>query len=231
MNRLAVMIPAHNEAQRVGEVIDRVRGAIPDSTVFVVDSGSTDDTAAIAAAHGATVISQGSSGYGGALQTGYAALLQRSWSTLVQLDGDGQHPPEAIPDLLRELNHADFVVASREGTDSQGAWHRRLGNAGLSWAVFGLTGQRFHDVTSGMWALDRAAVTVLAEQLPTDTWDAGVRVLAHHAGLEMREVPVEMSERQSGESMHDGWSGPRHFFRSLRTSVRVAWRKQRTATG
>ena len=230
MNQLAVMIPAHNEAQRVGDVIDRVRSTLPESCVFVVDSGSTDDTAAVATAHGATVISQGSAGYGGALQKGYTTLLQQDWSALIQLDGDGQHPPEAIPDLLRELEGADFVIASREGTDSQGAWHRRLGNAGLSWAVFGLTGRRFHDVTSGMWALDRAAVTVLAEQLPTDTWDAGVRVLAHHAGLQMREVPVEMSERVTGESMHDGWSGPRHFFRSLRTSVRVAWRKQRSPT-
>ena len=87
MNQLAVMIPAHNEAQRVGEVIDRVRGTLPESSVFVVDSGSTDDTAAIAKAHGATVISQGSAGYGGALQTGYTALLQQSWSRAWNVSG------------------------------------------------------------------------------------------------------------------------------------------------
>ena len=226
MQGLAVMIPAHNEAQRVGEVIDRVRGTLPESVVFVVDSGSTDETAAVAKAHGAKVIDQGGSGYGGALQAGYSALLKESWTTLVQLDADGQHPPEAIPALLAEIDDAHFVVASREGTDSQGALHRRLGNAGLSLAVLGLTGQRFYDVTSGMWAMDRKTVNVLAEQLPTDTWDAGIRVLACKAGLAMREVPVEMAERETGDSMHDGWSGPRHFIRSLKTSVRIAWRKQ-----
>ncbi len=215
----AVLIPARNEGPRLGAVLTDVRVVLPDAVIWVVDGQSQDDTAAVAQAHGAQVLPQQGQGYPGALATGYRALAQAGVARAIQLDADGQHPPQAIPQLLRCLDRADLVFASRQGTPSGGPIARRAGNAALAALVRQRTSLGLHDVMSGFWASNRQAIAALAQILAADDSgpcaDANVRVAAWRAGLRLHESAVCMPERSGGASMHEGWAGARNFARSL----------------
>ena len=222
---LAVLIPARDEAPRLGGVLDRVRASLPDADVIVVDGRSQDETAEIALAHGAAVVRQeGARGYAGALRTGYQRCLALGYQRVVQLDADGQHPPEMAPALVARLRDANWVVGSRDGTASPGSWPRRAGNRLLAAAVRAAGGPRSRDVTSGFWALDAQALAAFGAHLPTDVADANVRVLAGRLGLTLVEHAVAMDLRGGGESMHDGPQAVLNLGRSLRAVVREARR-------
>ena len=96
-----VVIPAYNEAGRIGSVVRAVRGAVPQARIVVIDDGSADTTASEARDAGAEVISLPVNlGYGSALQTAYLFARAEGVERLVQLDADGQHEPLHIVDLL-----------------------------------------------------------------------------------------------------------------------------------
>ena len=130
------LIPAHNEAGRIGAVVKDANLSVP---VLVVDDGSTDNTAIEAAAYGATVLRHSANrGKGAALQTGFRWALQQSFSLVVTLDGDGQHDPLEIPHFLDRYRatHADLIIGTRDFAAMP--FNRRLANtlgrALFSWA-------------------------------------------------------------------------------------------------
>jgi len=104
-----IVIPAHDEAATIADIVERARLHGP---VLVVDDGSTDDTGARAAAAGAEVVSLGARrGKGAALRRGFAEALRRGAARVVTLDGDGQHEPDEIPRLLKvAIEEPDAVV-------------------------------------------------------------------------------------------------------------------------
>jgi glycosyltransferase involved in cell wall biosynthesis len=104
--RLAV-VPAYNEAATVGTVVGALHRDAPGWDVLVIDDGSTDDTAAVAAAAGARVVRLPFNlGIGGAVQAGFRYAREEQYDLMVQVDGDGQHVPSEIPRLL-EAHAAD----------------------------------------------------------------------------------------------------------------------------
>lgn len=208
--RLAALIPARDEAGRIGPLLAGLRRALPEAELLVVDGQSADDTAAEARAAGATVIQQEGRGYAGALSTGYRALRGRV-DRLIQLDADGQHPPEVARALLDALDEADWVIGSRHRTSSGGGLDRRLGNRLLSELVALAVGPGLHDVTSGYWALGPAALDLFANRFPERVADANVRVYGRRMGLAVLELPVVVGARLSGRSMHDGVTGWRNL--------------------
>lgn len=220
-----VLIPARNEAPRVGALVRAVGQAVPAAAIWVVDGHSTDETAAEASRAGARVLLQEGQGYAAGLATGYRAALAHGFRRLVQLDADGQHPPDALPLLLGALDDADVAVGSRAGTRSPGGWGRRLGNHALALAVSGAaTACRVgepapRDVTSGLQAYRPDALARMAPHFPCRVADANLRVLWLRLGFRVREVPVFMSDRQAGTSMHDGLAG----VRNLGHSVLAVW--------
>ena len=114
--RLVAIVPAWNEAGAIGGVIDEIRGGNDAIEVVVVDDASRDDTAAIAEAHGATVLRLPFNvGIGGAVQTGFRYALENGYERAVRLDGDGQHDASQIPRILApiEAGEADLVIGSR----------------------------------------------------------------------------------------------------------------------
>ncbi len=221
---LVVVVPAQDERDRIGGVLQRCRATLPDAVLLVVDSGSRDDTAEVALGEGAQVLSQQTSGYPGALLEGVQAARAMGAHRLVVLDGDGQHPPEAAPELLAGLAHANWVTASRAGTRSPSSMRRRVANRALASLVALAGGGRWGDVTSGFHAWDRHALAVLGERLDPEVADANLRLSASRAGLVTLELPVAVSARPAGRSMHDGVAG----LVNLQKSLRGVWRAARS---
>jgi hypothetical protein len=116
LGRMLVVVPAYNEAGRVGRVIADLHAALPTADVLVVNDGSADATAAEAVAAGAHVITLPVNlGYGAALQTGYKYAVRHHYDVVGQIDADGQHRPEHFPLLLERLTRpeVDVVLGSR----------------------------------------------------------------------------------------------------------------------
>jgi len=220
-----VLLPARDEAPRLGPVLDRLRRALPDLPVFVVDGGSRDHTVDVARAAGAEVLPQRGAGYAAALHTGYRHLLDQGYSEVVTLDADGQHPPEAAAALVAALGGADWAIGSRDGTRSEAPAHHRGAHAVLGVAVRAACGWRPGDPTSGFHALGPRGLRAFAGWLGEGpVADANLRVRAVRAGLRVVELPVRMDPRAGGVSMHAGWRGLRSGARSLAAVGREAWR-------
>jgi glycosyltransferase involved in cell wall biosynthesis len=216
---LAVLIPAFNEAEQLPGTLAGVRRALPEARVIVVENGCTDETPALARQLGADVLSQPGRGYTTTIAAGYRHCLSQGVTRLVQMDADGQHPPEAAAELLAALERADLVTGSRQGTGSPGTLPRRAGNALLAAAVRARHDVTLHDVMSGYWAMNARCLELFARSfpLPGGAADANVRVFALHHGLQLLELPVYMPVRTSGDSMHSGLQGIRGFIASVRS--------------
>jgi hypothetical protein len=208
-----VVIPAFNEAGRVGAVVEEVRRHAPTLDVLVVDDCSSDATRSAASKAGARVVTHPINlGDGAARQTGFKYARTHGYTRVVTVDGDGQHDPRSISDLLVpiERGEADLVIATRfrrhrEGGSYPAPWERRIGMLLFSGIASLLTRQRLTDTTSGYRALNERAITLFSTNWFPQTFpDADLLVLAHRAGLRMTEVPALFREDASGRSIHSG---------------------------
>lgn len=202
---LFVIVPACDEEQSLPQVLEQLRAAHRSAQVLVVDDGSSDGTARVAAAAGVTVIEHGGNrGYGAALTTGYKAATIAACTFVAQLDADGQHDPAQLDRLLLPLERgeADVVVGSRmlDGGGHETTLPRLLGIRFFSWLGQLLLGRPVTDATSGFWAMNRAALDFLVEHTPADYPDLNILIALEAAGLRVKEVPVHMSSRQGGVS-------------------------------
>jgi glycosyltransferase involved in cell wall biosynthesis len=201
-----IVMPARNEAQTIGSVIARLKALVPDADILVVNDASTDKTAEVAEKAGAKVVNLPINlGYGGAVQTGFKYAARHDYDAVILMDADGQHDPACVPDLMKALQDADFVLGSR----FLGECHykvpiaRRIGMWLFGKIVNWVTGQKITDPTSGFQALRKEVVKFLAEDnYPVDFPDADVLILLHRSGFRIKEIPVIMHERQHGVSMH-----------------------------
>jgi glycosyltransferase involved in cell wall biosynthesis len=208
MSRHLAIVPALNEADSVAETVAAIRERAPDFDVLVVDDGSTDATAARAAEAGAAVLRMPFNlGIGGAMQGGYIYALEHDYEIAVQVDGDGQHDPGHIADLLERLD-ADpqlnmvtgsrFLSASGDGFQSSAA--RRAGIRIFSTVVSAITRQRVTDPTSGFRMTNRRGIELFARDYPHDYPEVEAILLMHAHRLRSCEIPVVMRPRLTGVS-------------------------------
>jgi len=204
--RLVAIVPAWNESGAIGKVVDEIRAYDPAIDVVVIDDCSTDDTAEVAEAHGATVLRLPLNvGIGGAVQTGFRYALAHGYQVAVRLDGDGQHAASEIPKLLAplETGDADLVIGSRF-VDPGGAYRppfaRRIGIGVFARLVSILGGQRVTDTTSGFVAIDRMGIELFAAEFPHDYPEVEATLVALRSGLRVKQVQVDMRERVTGSS-------------------------------
>lgn len=205
MPRTLVIIPAYNEEESLGQVIDQVREAAPFVDVLVVNDGSTDDTPLIATCKDAFVLNLPYNlGIGSAMQSGFMFAQRRGYEVALQVDGDGQHDPNEIHDLLQKLSEkeADVVVGSRyiEERGYTTPWLRRIGIIILSTIISLITRQSVTDPTSGFRALNRRAIVFCANDYPFDYPEPESVVLFWRGRLRFVEIPVTMNERYGGQS-------------------------------
>jgi glycosyltransferase involved in cell wall biosynthesis len=218
------ILPARNEEDALPGVLERLR-ACGISEVLLVDNGSTDRTAIVAAEAGARVLREPIPGYGRACLRALAALEQEPAQAqgptgprhdlLLFLDADGSDEVEAVPRLLEPLRsgEADLVIGRRLGTGD--APLRQRGGTGF---VVGLArwlhGVRARDL-GPFRAIRTGALLDLGMDDPTWGWTLQMQIRAHHAGLRVHEIPVRRGIRQGGTSKISG---------SLRMSIRVGGR-------
>jgi hypothetical protein len=206
LRKLAI-VPAFNEAGMVARVIRDIRRHAPDFDVVVVDDGSTDTTGVHAEAQGAAVIRHPFNlGIGGAMQSGYKYALRRGYDVAVQVDGDGQHKPAYIHDLLARLevegDQADMVTGSRFLGDPgyKVPVGRRIGNLIFAVVMSAITRKRVTDPTSGFRMTNRRGIELFARDYPHDYPEVEAILMTHAHRLRFAEVPVRMSERLAGRS-------------------------------
>ena len=151
LSSLSIVLPAKNEAEGLRRTLPALRRQVPDAQIIVVDDGSTDETAAVAKEHGATVlVAPYSMGNGAAIKRGARAA---SGEVIVFMDADGQHDPACIPQLLARLEQGyDMVVGARNWSGQAGV-SRGAANAFYNWLATRMTGAQVKDLTSGFRAV------------------------------------------------------------------------------
>lgn len=204
--RILVILPALNEGLNIATVIQRIQDEMPSADVLVINDGSLDDTAHQARRAGAIVLTMPYNvGIGAAVQTGFQFAANHNYDIVVRNDGDGQHSPEGINNLLNRLqsNDVDVVIGSRFIGD-QGDYGtspaRRMGISILAKLLSVITGQTITDPTSGFCAFNRKAILLFAQFYPHDYPEPEAIVIAHRTGLQQTEIPVNMIPREHGKS-------------------------------
>ncbi|MBN1177600.1 MAG: glycosyltransferase family 2 protein [Anaerolineae bacterium] len=182
------LIPAWNEAPRIGPVIEAARRHVP---VLVVDDGSTDATAAVAEAAGAAVVRHAQNRRkGAALQTGFDWALERGYDAVVTLDADGQHDPAEIPKLVGafESGEGDLIVGNRNYTEM--AWPRPVTTRFGSWLLSRAMGAAVGDNQSGFRLLSRRLLEQM--ELTSGGFEMEVEIIweAVRLGLSVAWVPI-----------------------------------------
>jgi glycosyltransferase involved in cell wall biosynthesis len=226
---VVVVIPAFNEEESIGPVLDAIPAEACGLAVetLVVDDGSSDGTAKVSSAHGVYVAKlPENSGQGSALRVGYELAREHDSEYIVTLDADGQWDPQVIPDLLEPVvaGDADFVLGSRvlgraETDDS----FRQAGVRVFAMLARLLTGVRLTDTSSGVRVL-RAEVTATVRQEEAQYQASELLVGAICQGYRVVERPVVMRKRIAGESKkgHNLLYGLRY----ARVMFRTWWRER-----
>ena len=190
-----VCIPAYNEEIKINDVVKK---SLPYADkVIVCDDGSTDDTAALAKKAGAVVIShEKNQGYGATISTLFDYCRKNNAEIMVTLDGDGQHNPDQIPDLINVIlkHKVDVVIGSRSLKDDKNLpSYRKTGIKIITSTINSATNLKVTDSQSGFRAYSKEAINLIR---PTESGMAvstEILVKISNNGLSMAEVPITVS--------------------------------------
>jgi dolichol-phosphate mannosyltransferase len=211
--RVLVIIPTYNEVENLPLILERVRKAVDSADILVADDNSPDGTGGLAdeiAAddHHVHVLHRpGKQGLGAAYLEGFSWGLERGYDTIVEMDADGSHPPEQLPDLLERIDAgADLVLGSRwvpGGKTVNWPKSRQLISRGGSLYSRLALGIKLRDVTGGYRAFRRTALEKLdlSEVVSQGyCFQIDLAVRAIRLGLRVDEVPITFVEREHGSS-------------------------------
>jgi dolichol-phosphate mannosyltransferase len=215
LGRILVIIPTYNERENLEPVVERVRRAVPAAHILVVDDASPDGTGELAdelagrdeQVH--VMHRRGKEGLGAAYIAGFRWAIERGDDVVVEMDADGSHQPEQLPELLGALGEADLVIGSRwvrGGTVVNWPLPREVLSRGANLFTRVMVGIPVNDSTAGF----RAYRTATLEKIGLDDVesqgycfqiDLTLRTLRH--GLRVAEVPITFVERARGQSKMD----------------------------
>lgn len=198
--KISIILPAKNEAEGLARTLPAIAGVLPEAEVIVVDDGSTDETAAIARAAGARVLSSPySMGNGAAIKRGARAA---KGEVLVFMDADGQHDPAQIPRLLARLEEGyDMVVGARDGS-GQASVGRGLANWLYNRLASWMTGHEIKDLTSGFRVARAERFREFLHLLPNGfSYPTTSTMAFFRSAFPVAYVPVNVAKR-IGASSH-----------------------------
>jgi glycosyltransferase involved in cell wall biosynthesis len=219
--RTLVLIPAYNEEGHIGEVVQKVKTL--GHECLVINDGSRDRTAQVAAEAGAEVVSnRHNMGLGPTIRRGYQEALNRGADIIVQLDADGQYDPAEIPKLTKHIksNQADMVLGARlANLHYKMPFTKRVGNKAFSWVLRQLTGADVYDGQTGFRAMHRE---VLEKCLPINEFSYTQEMIIRAAkeGFIVKSVETNFYPRYDGKS--------RLFNNPFQFAFRAGWIITRT---
>jgi Glycosyl transferase family 2 len=203
--KVAILVPAYNEAENVGHVLDLMPAAVcgVDTAVLVVDDGSKDGTGDVAAEHGAIVARHViNRGGGAALRTGYRLMVESGAEVVVTLDADGQHLPSEMERLVKPVLEGEVDVAHGSrvlGHADRNHFARELGIVFFNRLVSFITRTHVSDCSNGYRAVRTTVLPQLVlrqEQFHTSEF----MIEAIKRGIPAREVPITVERRLHGHS-------------------------------
>ena len=190
-----VCIPAYNEELKINDVVKK---SLPYADkVIVCDDGSTDNTAALAKKAGAIVIShEKNQGYGATISTLFDYCRKNNAEIMVTLDGDGQHNPDQIPDLINVIlkHKVDVVIGSRSLKDDKNLpSYRKAGIKIITSTINSATNLKVSDSQSGFRAYSKEAIDLIHPTESGMSVSTEILVKISNNGLSMAEVPITVS--------------------------------------
>ena len=232
MQKLLIVIPAHNEEASIVPVVRDLIDNYPQYDYVVVNDGSRDKTAALCRQNGFNLIDLPVNlGLAGAFQTGLRYAAEHGYDCAMQMDADGQHKPEYIAPMLAALEDGnDIVIGSRFLTVKKPKTLRMAGSYIISWSIRLTTGRAICDPTSGMRMFNRAMVQEFAQNLNYGPEPDTISYLIKN-GAKVREVQVKMGERTAGQSYLTFWRSVQYMVKMSVSILLIQWfRKRDTET-
>lgn len=200
--RVLIIIPAYNEAENIEKVVDNIIHNYPQYDYVIVNDGSTDATRKICKERGYNMLDLPVNvGLAGAIKSGIKYANYYQYEYAVQIDGDGQHNPIYISDMLRMMNdkNVDIVIGSRFVSEKKPFNMRMLGSNLISAAIRITTGKKIKDVTSGMRLFNKRMIKKFGYQMNYGPEPDTIAYLLN-CGVKIEEVQVTMQERIAGTS-------------------------------
>jgi len=205
MKKVLIIIPAYNEGENILKTVNDLIAVNKNVDYIVINDGSKDNTREVCLNNKLNFIDLPVNlGIGGAVQTGYLYAYNNNYDIAIQYDGDGQHNPKYIDDLINDIDGGnDLSIGSRyisKLSKFRSTKMRQVGIKFLSWLIRIIAGKKIYDPTSGFRACNKRIIKLFAFNYPIDypEPDSVTRIIK--MGYNVGEIPVEMNARQNGSS-------------------------------
>ena len=210
MKKCLIIVPIYNESISLPRLIDQMNSIKNNITDIIpeflfIDDGSVDNSKDIIENSGLDYITLSNNlGIGGAMQCGFIFAARNGFDYTIQLDGDGQHPPQELGKLLLSANQyeEDLIIGSRFIGDIvyKPSIARRIGMIYSSWLLKFITGKKIYDTTSGFRLTKNKLIHYFSNEYPQHEAGLVSLFMAAKAGFRFKEIPIQMNQRQTGKS-------------------------------
>ena len=211
--KILVIVPAYNESLNIEKTIKDLKGN-SNYDYVIIDDCSKDNTKEICDKNGFNYISLPVNyGLASGIQIGMKYALENNYDIAIQFDGDGQHSAKYLKPLVEEIekNNIDIVIGSRFENKQKSFSARMIGSRVISFFIKLITKMQIKDPTSGMRAYNKKAIKEFAKNSSL-TPEPDTMVYFIKKGYRIKEIQVEMSERQFGESYLKAWKSIEYMF-------------------
>lgn len=223
--KVLIIIPAYNEAENIKSVVENLKNNYNMFDYIVVNDGSKDDTAKICKKNNYNLLNLPINlGLAGAFQAGMKYAFYHGYDYAIQYDGDGQHNPEYIQEMVKcaEASQTDIVIGSRFVTEKKPYSLRMLGSTLIEMCIFLTTGKKIKDSTSGMRLYSRRMIKKLATSMNFGPEPDTIAFLIR-CGATVQEYQVHMNERMAGESYLNISNSIKYMFHMCSSILVVQW--------
>jgi len=202
-NNTLIIIPVFNEELSIGTLLESLKAKENEADIMVVDDGSGDKTLDVVVSKGVFVVAHPfNMGIGTSFQTGCCFALESGYDYIVRIDGDGQHEPASINDVLSPVKSGKFDIAIGSrflgASKFKSSFMRIIGITIIARLLTFLTGKKVTDPTSGFCAMNKKAFSFFARYCVDDYPEP--EILIHHRDFGITEVPINLMKRKEGSS-------------------------------
>lgn len=199
--KVLIVVPAYNEALNIEKTVNDIK-TNTDYDYVVINDCSKDNTKEVCEKNNFNILSLPVNfGLTSGIQLGMKYANENNYDIVIQFDGDGQHQAKYLKSLVKEIedNNADIVIGSRFATEKKPFSLRMIGNTLIEFAIKITTGKTIKDTTSGMRAYNKKAINEFIRNMSL-TPEPDTLVYMLKKGFRIKEVQVEMKDREYGES-------------------------------